>query len=91
MTPTLDTPRLRRDRSSGFGPEQGVGIGTICLGSLGAIAGLIQGLRVHPATAWFAVFELGLPAALAGAVIGAIIGLAARMIVWLKSRRININ
>ena len=42
-------------------------------GLLGAVVGLIVGLHAHPATAWFAVFEVGIPAA----VVGGIIGLAA--------------
>ena len=79
------------DRNSPFGPGQGALVGAICLGLLGAIAGLIQGLRVHPATAWFAVFELGLPAGFAGAIVGATIGLAARMFGWLQNRRTDIE
>jgi hypothetical protein len=43
-------------------------------GLIGAVVGLIVGLRVHPATAWFAVFELGIPAAIVGVVVGGAAG-----------------
>jgi hypothetical protein len=39
--------------------------------------GLVVGLRVNPATAWFAVFEVGVPAGIVGAVLGALFGLLA--------------
>jgi len=42
---------------------------------LGALAGLIIGLIAYPPTAWFAVLELGIPAGLIGAGIGALAGL----------------
>ena len=32
--------------------------------------GLVVGLLVHPATAWFAVFELGIPASILGGLLG---------------------
>lgn len=44
--------------------------GVVLLGTAGAVAGLIVGLVVYAPTAWFAVFEVGVPAALAGGVIG---------------------
>ena len=44
-------------------------------GSLGAAVGLIIGLLANPATAWFAIFELGLPAAVIGGLLGLLIGL----------------
>jgi thiol:disulfide interchange protein len=34
------------------------------------VAGLVAGLLVHPATAWFAVFELGIPASILGGLLG---------------------
>ena len=43
-------------------------------GSLGAAVGLIVGLLANPATAWFAIFELGLPAAMIGGLLGLLIG-----------------
>ena len=45
-------------------------VGVILGGGAGAITGLVVGLHVHAATAWFAVFELGVPAAVAGAAVG---------------------
>lgn len=52
----------------------------ICLGVLGGLTGLIRGLEVHPPTAWFAVLEVGVPGLLAGAVLGAVVGLVARIL-----------
>ena len=52
-------------------------IGSIVVGFLGALVGLILGLRAYPATAWFAVFEVGVPAGIAGAVVGALVGVIA--------------
>ena len=43
-------------------------------GTVGAAIGLILGLRTYPPTAWFAVIEVGLPAVLAGAVVGLVGG-----------------
>ena len=48
--------------------------GTVCGGVLGGVAGLVLGLLAYPPTAWFAVFELGIPAALAGGILGLIAG-----------------
>jgi hypothetical protein len=50
-------------------------IGSMAVGILGALVGLILGLRAYPPTAWFAVFEVGVPAGMAGAVVGAVVGL----------------
>jgi len=49
----------------------------VVAGVVGAVVGLIVGLRVRPATAWFAVFELGIPAAIVGAVVGCAAGVIA--------------
>ena len=45
-------------------------------GFVGAIAGLVIGLAAYPPTAFFAVIEIGLPAAIAGAVVGLAVGCA---------------
>jgi riboflavin transporter FmnP len=45
-------------------------VGAASVGMIGAIAGLVIGLRVHAPTAPFAVVELGLPATIAGGVAG---------------------
>lgn len=44
--------------------------GAIAFGVIGALAGLALGLAANPRTAWFAVFEVGVPSALLGAVLG---------------------
>jgi hypothetical protein len=49
-------------------------IGGVFAGLVGGIIGLIVGLRVYPPTAWFAVFELGVPAGMLGAIIGLVAG-----------------
>ncbi|HEY1716551.1 MAG TPA: hypothetical protein VGG07_26880 [Solirubrobacteraceae bacterium] len=50
-------------------------VGAVSGGVIGVVAGLIVGLIVHPATAWFAAFELGIPACIAGALIGCFVAL----------------
>jgi hypothetical protein len=52
-------------------------VGATTMGALGGLMGLILGLRAHPATAWFAVFEVGAPATIAGGIVGALVGLIA--------------
>ena len=37
---------------------------------LGGLVGLVVGLAANPATAWFAVFELGVPSAILGGLLG---------------------
>jgi ABC-type uncharacterized transport system permease subunit len=57
-------------------------VGATSAGVIGAIAGLVVGLA-YPATAWFAVFELGVPATIAGGLVGfvaALIVMAGRRI-----------
>ena len=53
-------------------------VGMLSAGAVGAVVGLIVGLRVYPPTAWFAVFELGIPAAIVGALLGLAAGLSVR-------------
>ena len=53
-------------------------VGMLSAGAVGAVLGLIVGLRVYPPTAWFAVFELGIPAAVVGALLGLASGLSVR-------------
>ena len=48
--------------------------GALVLGALGGVCGLVLGLSAYPPTAWFAVFEVGVPAALAGGVGGLVAG-----------------
>ncbi|MFC5175989.1 hypothetical protein [Nocardioides taihuensis] len=53
--------------------------GAVALGCLGGVVGLVLGLRAHPATAWAAVFEVGIPAAVLGAVVGLLVGIVAEL------------
>ncbi len=58
-----------------------VGAASACV--VGGIFGLVVGLFAYAPTAWFAVFELGVPAGVAGGIvglIGALILTAARLI-----------
>ncbi|SDJ50209.1 hypothetical protein SAMN05444157_3679 [Frankineae bacterium MT45] len=49
-------------------------VGALWFGVVGGVVGLIVGLVVYPPTAVFAVFEIGLPAAVIGALLGLAIG-----------------
>jgi hypothetical protein len=51
-------------------------VGATVVGGAGAIVGLVVGLHVYAATAWFAMFEIGVPAAIAGGAVGAVLGCA---------------
>jgi hypothetical protein len=53
---------------------RGVVLGAMIGLALGGAVGLIVGLVAYPATAWFAVLELGVPASIAGAVVGLLAG-----------------
>jgi hypothetical protein len=46
-------------------------------GLVGGAIGLVVGLLVHPATAWFATIELGVPSLMLGALIGLTSGVIA--------------
>ena len=48
--------------------------GMTLAGTAGAIAGLVVGLHVYAATAWFAMFEVGVPAAIVGGAVGCLTG-----------------
>jgi hypothetical protein len=45
-------------------------IGAFSAAVVGGVVGLVVGLVVHPATAWFAVFEIGIPASILGGLLG---------------------
>jgi hypothetical protein len=57
--------------------ERWTTVGAVSGGVIGAIVGLIIGLGVRAATAWFAAFELGVPAAIGGGFVGCIAALIA--------------
>lgn len=67
------------------GPVRYAVVGALMAGIPGGVIGLIVGLDTYPPTAWFAIVELGLPAALAGMLVG--------LLVWLgvaTHRRIHV-
>jgi hypothetical protein len=45
-------------------------VGAASAGVVGAAMGLVVGLLAYPPTAWFAIFELGVPAGVAGGIVG---------------------
>jgi hypothetical protein len=49
-------------------------VGGLLAGIPGCLLGLIVGLNVYLPTAWFATVELGIPIALAGAIVGLLVG-----------------
>ena len=53
--------------------------GTAIGGLVGATVGLILGLIAYPPTAWFAIIEVGLPAAVVGAAVGLLSGVIVRV------------
>lgn len=64
-------------------PVRWIIVGAASMGVIGAIVGLVVGLIAYAPTAWFAVFELGVPAAIAGGILGLVAALvvaAARLI-----------
>jgi hypothetical protein len=63
--------------------------GVILLGVVGCFAGLTIGLIVYPPTAWFALFELGIPAGLVGGLLGLVSGLVTMGLRAVRSSRAN--
>jgi len=55
-------------------PLRGAVLGAAVAGVGGGVLGLIIGLFAYPPTAWFAAFELGVPAAVLGGLAGLAIG-----------------
>lgn len=53
-------------------------VGAVVVGAAGGLVGLSIGVRSYVPTAWAAVFELAIPAAL----LGAVLGLVAGSVVW---------
>ncbi len=61
-------------------------VGAVSAALIGGVVGLVVGLAVHPATAWFAVFELGVPTTIFGGVLGLASGAIASAIQWTARR-----
>ena len=55
-------------------------VGAMTAGILGGLLGLVLGLNGYPPTAWFAVLEVGVPAAILGGLLGALAGLVASFV-----------
>jgi LytS/YehU family sensor histidine kinase len=51
-------------------------------GLVGGIVGLVVGLVAHWQTAWFAVFELGIPCLILGGLAGLVTGAIADVVNW---------
>lgn len=67
---------VRADPSPGNCARAGV----LVAGAVGMIIGLVIGLQVYAATAWAAMFELGVPAAVVGGVAGFLVGCALALV-----------
>ncbi len=48
--------------------------GVLVTGLAGCVAGLVIGLCVYAPTAWVATFEVGIPAAMIGGILGLVVG-----------------
>ncbi len=69
-------------------PLRWAAIGAAAAGLLGCVGGLALGLAAHPATALFAIFEVGVPSALVGGLIGVVGGtIALGVVARSRSRR----
>ena len=63
-------------------PVRWAAVCAVILGALGGVVGLVLGLRTYVPTAWAATFEVGLPSA----ALGAVLGLAAGSVVVVSRR-----
>ncbi len=70
----LSMERFRRALGELPIPLRHAVIGAAVLGVPGAMVGFAIGVRTYVPTAWAATFEVGLPAAFLGAVLGLVIG-----------------
>jgi hypothetical protein len=52
-------------------------VGGSVAGVIGCVVGLVIGLGVYAPTAWFATFEVGIPCAVAGSILGLVVGAVA--------------
>ena len=79
--------KLRHELAAMSPPLRGAVIGAMVLGAIGMVAGLVSGIYAYPPTAWFAVFEVGIPASIAGAIVGVIVGTVVWAVVRLTAGR----
>jgi hypothetical protein len=63
-------PRLRAALRQVPSPSTGLLLGCVVFGAVGAVIGLMVGLRAYPPTAWFAALEIGVPAGTVGGLLG---------------------
>lgn len=61
--------------------------GLLLAGATGVIVGLILGLNVYAATAWAAMFEVGVPAAALGALVGFLVGCVLALLASVRRQR----
>jgi len=61
-------------------PLRYAALGTVTVGLLGSLVGLVVGLHVYAPTAWAATFEIGSPSALLGLVLGLMVGSLASLV-----------
>jgi hypothetical protein len=66
-------------------PVRHAAYGGLVLGVLGCVTGLVVGLVAYPSTAWFATFEIGVPAYLLGVLGGLATGTAGLLLQRLRS------
>ncbi|WP_300681568.1 hypothetical protein [Nocardioides sp.] len=57
----------------------------LAFGVVGGVVGLILGLWANPATAWFAVAEVGMPSAILGMLVGLLAGAVAFVVGRLRT------
>jgi hypothetical protein len=66
-------------------------LGAVVAGAVGGVVGLVVGLFAYPPTAWFAVFELAIPSAAVGALVGLVCSTVATFVGRADERRTSRN
>ena len=65
-----------------------VGWAALVCGAVGLVAGLVRGLTVYAPTAWAAAFEVGVPAAVVGSILGLGIAGARNLVRRMRARSV---